>query len=310
MFRLILILIIYFTLSLQVYSIEQEVIIKKKVDNFIITNLDIKKEIKYITSLNPSLAEKIEKNNLITYAENSLINEKIKYIELSKFFDTDNVNNIPDIVINNFYKRLGFDNLNQFKQYLNSRNLNYNIVLEKLYLEHLWNSLIYQNYNKKVNIDKEKIKNNLKKKIDSQKKINNFNLSEIIFTVKNKSELDNKYQKISTSIEGIGFEDTARLHSVSESSQFGGTIGWVSENQLSAKIYKIIKSLDEGKFTKPIKVPDGYLILYIKEKKIEEKKIDLDEALSRAIAYEKNKQLSEFSRLYFKRLEVNTIIEW
>ena len=309
MFRLILILIIYFTLSLQVYSIEQEVIIKKKVDNFIITNLDIKKEIKYIISLNPSLAEKIEKNNLITYAENSLINEKIKYIELSKFFDTDNVNNIPDIVINNFYKRLGFDNLNQFKQYLNSKNLNYNIVLEKLYLEHLWNSLIYQKYNKKVNIDKEKIKNNLKKKIDSQKKINNFNLSEIIFTVKNKSELDNKYQKISTSIEGIGFEDTARLHSASESAQFGGTIGWVSENQLSAKIYKIIENLDEGKFTKPIKVPDGYLILYIKEKKIEEKKIDLDEALSRAIAYEKNKQLNEFSRLYFKRLEVNTIIE-
>ena len=168
MFRLILILIIYFTLSLQVYSIEQEVIIKKKVDNFIITNLDIKKEIKYILSLNPSLDEKIEKNNLITYAENSLINEKIKYIELSKFFDTDNVKNIPDIVINNFYKRLGFDNLNQFKQYLNSRNLDYNIVLEKLYLEHLWNSLIYQKYNKKVNIDKEKKKNNLKKKIDSQ----------------------------------------------------------------------------------------------------------------------------------------------
>ncbi len=309
MFRLILILIIYFTLSLQVYSIEQEVIIKKKVDNFIITNLDIKKEIKYILSLNPSLDEKIEKNNLITYAENSLINEKIKYIELSKFFDTDNVKNIPDIVINNFYKRLGFDNLNQFKQYLNSRNLDYNIVLEKLYLEHLWNSLIYQKYNKKVNIDKEKIKNNLKKKIDSQKKINNFNLSEIIFTIKNKSELDNKYQKIATSIEGIGFEDTARLHSASESAQFGGTIGWVSENQLSAKIYKIIENLDEGKFTKPIKVPDGYLILYIKEKKLEEKKIDLDEALSRAIAYEKNKQLSEFSRLYFKKLEVNTIIE-
>ena len=174
MLKIILIFITYFTFFIQANSIEQEVLVKKKVDEFIITNLDIKREIKYIKSLNPGLAEKTDRENLLIYAENALVNEKIKYVELSKFFDIDNANNVPDIVVDNFYKKLGFNNIKQFKEYLNNNGLDYNIVLEKLYLEHLWNSLIYQKYNKKVNIDKEKIKNNLKKKINSQKKINNF----------------------------------------------------------------------------------------------------------------------------------------
>ena len=176
-------------------------------------------------------------------------------------------------------------------------------------MEHLWNSLIYQKYNKKVNIDKEKIKNNLKKKIDSQKKINNFLLNELIFTIKSKSELNDKHKKIILSIEKIGFEDTAKLYSASESAKFGGKIGWVSENQLSSKIYKILENISVGKFTDPIKITDGYMILYIKEKKIEESKIDLDQALLKAIAYEKNKQLNEFSRLHFKKLAVNIKVE-
>ena len=309
MLKIILIFITYFTFFIQANSIEQEVLVKKKVDEFIITNLDIKREIKYIKSLNPGLAEKTDRENLLIYAENALVNEKIKYVELSKFFDIDNANNVPDIVVDNFYKKLGFNNIKQFKEYLNNNGLDYNIVLEKLYLEHLWNSLIYQKYNKKVNIDKEKIKNNLKKKIDSQKKINNFLLNELIFTIKSKSELNDKHKKIILSIEKIGFEDTAKLYSASESAKFGGKIGWVSENQLSSKIYKILENISVGKFTDPIKITDGYMILYIKEKKIEESKIDLDQALLKAIAYEKNKQLNEFSRLHFKKLAVNIKVE-
>ena len=265
MFRLILIFITYFVFCIQVNSIEQEVVVKKKVDEFFITNLDIKREIKYIKSLNPSLA-KTSMKDLITHAENSLVNEKIKQMELSKFFDTNNTNNIPDIVINNFYKKLGFESLIQFKEYLNINELDYNIVLEKLHLEHLWNSLIYSKYNKKVNIDKEKIKKRLKEKIDSQKKITNFNLNEIVFSIKNKTELKNKYEKIVLNIEEMGFENTAKLHSVSETGKFGGKLGWINENQLSSKIYNELENLNVGYFTQPIKIPDGYMILFIKKR--------------------------------------------
>ncbi len=309
MFRLILIFITYFIFCTQVNSTEQEVIVKKKVEEFIITNLDIKKEIEYIKSLNPSLAEKTDKENLLIYAENSLVNDKIKYIELAKFFDMNEINNVPDLVINNFYNKLGFNSLKQFKEYLNINNLDYNIVLQKLYLEHLWNSLIYRKYINKINIDEEKIKNNLKEKINSQKKVINFNLSEIIFTINSKSELGNKLKIINQSIEKMGFEDTAKLHSISETRTFGGKIGWVTENQLSPTIFKELQNISVENFTQPIKIADGYLILFVNEKKIEETKINLDKELSKAIAYEKNKQLNAFSRLHFKKLAVNIKIE-
>jgi len=309
MLKLILIFITYFTFCIQVNSTEKKVVVKKKVDEFIITNLDIKREIKYIASLSPGLFEKTDKKEILIYAERALVNETIKHIELSKFFNMDDINSIPDAVVNNFYKKLGFSSLKQFKEYLNINDLDYNLVLEKLYLEHLWNTLIYKKYNKKVNINKEKIKNKLKKQIDSQKKLTNFNLSEIIFTIKNKSELNDKYNKIKFSIEEMGFEDTAKLHSVSESGKFGGQLGWISESQLSSKILKEIENVAVENFTQPIKIADGYMILFVKEKKIEENKVDLDKALSRAVAYEKNKQLNEFSRLHFKKLAVNIKIE-
>tara|TARA_B100000686_G_C16629351_1_gene883750 strand:- start:647 stop:1117 length:471 start_codon:yes stop_codon:yes gene_type:complete len=156
MFRLILIFIIYFSFTIQVNSIEQEVIVKKKVNEFIITNLDIKREIKYIKSLNPTIADKIDQKEFLIYAENTLINEKIKFIELSKFFDMENINNIPDAVIQNFYEKLGFVNLKQFEEYLNINDLNYNLVIKKLYHEHLWNALIYQRYKKKLILIKKK----------------------------------------------------------------------------------------------------------------------------------------------------------
>tara|TARA_B100000686_G_C16629351_1_gene883749 strand:- start:189 stop:707 length:519 start_codon:yes stop_codon:yes gene_type:complete len=162
---------------------------------------------------------------------------------------------------------------------------------------------------KKINIDKEKIKKRLKKQIESQKKIINFNLYEIIFVIQSKSELNEKYKKIRESIEKIGFEDTAKLISVSQSGKFGGKLGWVTENQLSSNLQKQLNIIDVGNYTQPIKIPDGYMILLVKEKKLEENKIDLDKALSKAIAYETNKQLTDFSRLHFKKLAVNINIE-
>ena len=309
MFRLILLFITYIVFFTQTNTVGQEVNIKKKVEEFIITNLDIEREVKYIKSLNPSLAKNTDQKSLLVYAENALVNEKIKEIELSKFFDTNNVNSVPDVVVNNFYNKLGFDSLKKFKEYLNANYLDYNIVLQKLYLEHLWNSLIYNKYNNKVNIDEEKIKERIKKQIDSQKEIININLSEIVFTINSKSELNKKNQEINLSIKEIGFEDTAKLHSVSESGKFGGKVGWINENQLSTVLQNKLKNIEAGNFTQPIKIADGYMILFVNERKIEKKKIDLDKALSKAVAYEKNKQLSEFSRLHFKKLAVNIKIE-
>ena len=63
-----------------------EVFIIAKVNQEIITNIDIDFEKKYLVSLNPNL-NKLDENRITEYAKNSLINEKIKKIEIEKNFE-------------------------------------------------------------------------------------------------------------------------------------------------------------------------------------------------------------------------------
>ena len=68
------------------YSFSLNIEIKTKIDNSIITNIDIENEIKYLVFLNPKLNELGKKEK---EAKNSLIREIIKEKELKKFFKID-----------------------------------------------------------------------------------------------------------------------------------------------------------------------------------------------------------------------------
>ena len=301
-------LLIYFFLTFEVNSIESKVFVKKKVNEHSITNIDIKNEVKFIIAVNPKLKE-IQKNKLFEYAENSLVNEKIKISELSKYYNLETNNKLPDEVVLNFANKLGINNLNEMKTYLKNNNVSYELFVEKIYIEHLWNVLIYEKFNDKIKIDKKKIRKNL---LEQKKSLGNKNiyfLHEIIFNVTNKNKLKLKSEEIINSINKIGFENTANLYSISESARFNGKLGWIEENQLSELIKAEIKKTKIGNYTTPIKIRDGYIILFVKDKKVEKEDFDIDKKTNKQIAYEKNKILNEFSRQYFKKVAINQIIE-
>jgi len=85
----------------------------------------------------------------------------------------------------------------------------------------------------------------------------------------------------------------------------GGNIGWVNENSLNENIKEKIALLKEGEISDPIKIRNNFLILKIN--KIENTKIDLNEEkeLNKLIQNETNKQLNQFSRMYFDKLKIN-----
>ena len=62
----------------------KKVFIKKQVNEHIITNVDIDNEVNFITVLNPKLVN-IDKKEINKYAENNLINEKIKLANYQNF---------------------------------------------------------------------------------------------------------------------------------------------------------------------------------------------------------------------------------
>ena len=303
---LLLIILIFFTF--EVNSSENKVFIKKSVNEHIITNIDIDNEINFITVLNPKLVN-VDRKKINKYAEDNLVNEKIKISELSKFYEINNSDSLSSEIIMRFARRLEIDDLEEFKYYLKKNNILFKDFLDKIYIEHLWNLLIYKKYNNQVKIDEESIKKNLLIELESQNQKQSYFLYEIIYSVSNESEIEIKKEEIANSIKKIGFENTASLLSVSQSAKFNGELGWVEENQLSQSIKNEIIKLSIGNYTNPIKIRDGYIILYLKDKKIEKEDFDIDEKFKKQITFERNRKLNEFSRQYFKKIAINQQIE-
>ena len=296
------ILIIFNLCATQVKSLENA--IKFKINNEIITSIDVYQEEKYLIVLNQNL-KKIDKDKLKTLAIDSIIKEKIKEIELVKYYKIESVlddNNLTKI-IENLYQTLGFENEKKFKNYLESQNLTFSSVKRKLAIEMLWNNLIYKKFNNRVIIDETEIKNNLNKEIKNLTFSKDLLLSEILIKNSKDLKIDILYQKILKSIEDIGFANTANIFSISNTAKIGGKVGWVKQTSLSKQILERIINLKKGQISKPIKINETFLILGIDDIKISKKKIDINKIISNKISYEKNQQLERFSLAYFNRVK-------
>jgi len=287
-----------------ILNAEDKILIELQIGEEIITNFDFIKEQNYLIALNNSL-KNIPKNQLKEIARDSLIREKIKKNELKKFFDLSKSNKHSEQFLSDFYKRLNFENENEFNEYLKNFSLKSSDIKDKLKIEYLWNELVYKKFISRVKIDKQKIKN----KIKSQKnKLIEYNLSEILFEINSNEKFSSKYNKILESIKNTGFKNSANIFSVSESSKFGGKIGWINEKQLDELLLKEIKSLKLNEITKPIQANNGYLIIKINNKRQKEKEIDFNKSFNLLFNKEKNRQLNQYSLIYFNKIKQNIFI--
>ena len=300
--KIFFIFIILFNLNKIAYSNIIE--IKVKIQNQIITNIDIENERKYLLFLNPKLNE-LENSKINNIAKESLINEIIKKTELKKFFDFSIKNNVINSVINRLLKRKNIKDKDEFLQILSSQNLDFEDIKEKLYIEALWNQLIYEKYSDNVIINKEDLRKNILDQVEKIGKKFSYNLSEIVFNVEINESLKKKVSKINDSIKEIGFENSANIYSVANTSNNGGLIGWVDEIQISKEIGKELKKLKISKITKPLKLQNSYILIKLNDKKEFKQEINVDDQLNRLVNRETNRQLNNFSTIYYKRLKKN-----
>jgi len=277
-----------------------------KVNNEIITNSDIEKEYRYLVSLNNQL-KNLEKQKIIELSKESALREKIKILELIKYFDLKTININIDNYLENFYRNLNIKNKKEFEEYLQSNNISLNYVRKKIEIEILWNQLIYDRYIGQINIDTNQLKEKVKKLI-STKKQKKYSLSEILFDIENNSNFEKKLENINQSISEIGFKNTANIYSISDSSKFGGKIGWIEEQKLSTKILEQLKALEVGQYTSPVQVGSSFLILKIEEIKYENAIINEDEELNKMIQFETSKQLDQFSKIFYEKIKINSFI--
>ena len=286
---------------IEAFGMENKILLK--VENEIITSIDLKNEYLYLLALNPSL-KNLNKNEILEISRKSLIKEKIKNIEISK-----NIEN-PDLpiqylerVLQSVYKKIKIDNIDQFKKYLKINKIEYEDVLQKISTEALWNELIILKFSSKIKIDQNYLKEKIE--VDNNKILKSYLMSEIFFEISKNEDLQTKYNEIKKTINEKGFDNAALKYSISETSNIGGTLDWISENSMNKNIKKIIKDTKINEITNPITIPGGFLILKINDVKDTKLTKNKDEELKRLIAESKNNQLNQFSKMYFNKIKKN-----
>lgn len=292
---------IFIFFTFEAYSEENKILFK--LNNEIVTTIDLLNEINYLKSIN---SEYVNASDDIAYniAKNSIIREKIKEIEILNYIEEINVDKkILNNVIENSFKHININSISEFNLYFSNRNINPSFIKKKISVEILWNQLIFQKFNKKIKIDV----NEIKKKL-LNKKQKEFFLAEILFELNKGEKLDQKLNLIKKTINEENFSKAALLYSISDTSRNGGQIGWIKETSISKKILNELTNIKIGNFSKPIKVPDGFLILKIKNQREIKQEIDLEKELKKIIDDQQNQQLAQFSNIYFNKIKKDMII--
>ncbi len=289
------------------FVLASKIAILYKVENQPITNQDIEKEVNYLLLLNDQL-KNINDNELIKYATKSLIKDKVKKIELENKLEFGNNEEFISNKLNNFQQSMNLTS-DEFNLMLANRGLSINYLEDKIELEYLWNRLIYLLYKDMVVINEKEIKEKIKEDINDPKNfLDEFLLYEILYSFSQEKNTENEINKIKKSITENGFENTANILSDADSSSASGKIGWVKENQLSKEIFNNIKNLNINEYAGPIDVTGGKVFLLLKEKRQVKKNLSLEDEFKQFVIIERNRQLDQFSSIYYKKVEINTRI--
>ena len=295
---IIFIIFCFLTFTSNVNSKENKILLK--INNEIITSVDILQEIKYLSIINTEFSE-TEKNLAIEIAKNSLIKEKIKRLELLKYFNEIAINEkFLDDIIMSYFTKLNLNTFQEFEVYFKKRKIDTHQIKEKIAIEIMWNQLIYRKFFRNVKINENEIKKDL-----NNKKQKEYLLSEIVFNVNNNENLKDKYKLIQKTISDKNFSQAALIHSISDTSRNGGKIDWIKESVLNKKIRNEIKEIGIGEFSKPILVPGGFLILKIDDIKLTKASLDINKEVKKIIKQQTNEQLNRYSNIYFLKVKKN-----
>ena len=292
----------FIALFLQINLVNSsEVKIVTKVNSEILTNIDIENESKYLIILNTNL-KNLNKYELNELSKNSLTRQILKKGEVVKNFKLEKHTELAEKLLEENYTAIGFESKEKYSDFLKKEGFEIEILKEKLLIDRLWNLLIYEKFKNKIKIDEDEIKKKVKEFVKNQKKVYEYDLSEILF------DINTNYNELINFTDKHGFEAAASKYSISDTSTNGGKIGWIKSNNLAEKLRKQISNLSEGQISEPIKIPNGNLVIKLNRKREIKSQIDLELEIKKQISFEQNRQLNSFSLNFYKKLKQNSVI--
>ena len=295
--------LIFFSVSLNA-QVNNKIIIK--VENEIITNYDLKNKILSFLILRGEPINQDNINKFKPQALEVLIQQKLKKIELANY----NMKR-DEKKINQYLLNISSNNIERFKEIFLQNNLDYDLFLEEIEVQIMWQELIYKIYSNKIKIDENVIEQELKDYLKKSKEIVEFKISEIEIFNENKNLEQDNIVLIQNKIQEIGFENTALNYSTSSSARNKGDLGWLEAKSLSKSINDILTKMSIGEISKPIKRQDSIIFLKLVDKrKIQSEKIDLDKFKLRVIAQKRNEMFDLYSKSHLSKLKNNNLVEY
>ena len=123
-----------------------------------ITSVDIYNQSKYLIALNEEM-KNLKDEEIFEISKNFIIREKIKKISLYE----ENIElKIDDQILDRYikssftFKKL--NDLNDFKKFIETLELEFEYMREKLIIDILWNNLIFNKFSSKIKINKDDLK--------------------------------------------------------------------------------------------------------------------------------------------------------
>ena len=269
-----------------------------KINNEIITTVDLIQETKYLLNTNKDL-ENTKSDVIYEIAKKTLIRNKIKEIEIKNTLGEINLEN--KILISFLLKQFKKNSEKELDDFFYKKKINKFFLMDKIKYEILWNDLIISKYLKKVKIDIDQIKRDLKDKNEEKE----YFLSEILFNLNNNEDLNDKLTVINETIKNNSFSEAALIYSISASSEKGGKIGWVKENSLSNKIREQLYLIKKQEVTNPIVIPGGFLLLKMDDYRIVEIEINSDVEIKKITQKKTQEQLEQYSTIYLNKVRKN-----
>ena len=285
-------------------ALKNEIIVK--IDNNIITAYEIKNKIKNFLILSNQDINQTNIDKKIKRALIYLIDLKLKMNELEKFkFDINSIN------INKQLSSLSANNIDEFKQKFQELGINFELFVNEMKIETAWKQLMFNIYKEKVKVNQKDIDREVLNYIQNSADVTELNISEIEINFDNSSNYQDEVNFIMKEINKNGFEQTAQKFSISSTSKNFGNIGWINSESLNSKVSKILKGLNIGEVSKPIKSLNSFIFFKLIDKRVSKiDEINTEEFKKRLIDQKKNELFNLYSRSHLSKLKNNSLIEY
>ncbi len=285
-------------------NIENKIVLK--VENQIITNFEIKNKILTLLVLANEEINQKNINKLKKDVLNTLIDTKIKKIEVSKYKVKKDIAKIES-----FISRI-YTDIPSLKNKFSENNLDYELFFEDLAIQFMWQELIYDIYSKRINsIDYTSMNDEISKYIEAASEIKEFKISEIEFPISNNEEIEKKILEIENGIKDLDFDQIVLKYSDQKLNFSSSDLGWISSASLDPQINKLISKLNVGDLTRPIKRKDSVIILKLTDKRFSKRQnIDKAKLKENFLNNKRNEQFNLYSRSHLSKLKNNSLIEY